>query len=440
MGRRRVRRLSLLAAALGFVTCGSISAGLSTPAMAQKVAARATGGPTSSASPASTAPLAPERRPDRSPGRHHPIPPPAPTPLADKTVITVAILITTVLGAFTAVGPIVFYLFDGWGWRRHVIVCSLSDEAKDKYLSTYHSQTSEPVTASARFATFYDHWFGRGRLVVPTVLIAIIVTLYVFLLVCYAAQSIAHWSVIYLADDPSGRTTHGLAIAAAAIAGAYVFVSLEAIGQVARRDVAAEDLCFHALRYMGCVPVAFALSSLVKNDAALIIAFAAGAFPLPMIARIVRQDAQKRLGVTASADTQADLITKLLGVDDAVFERMREIGITSIGQMAWADPISLTMRTNMSFMFMLDLVSQALAWSYLGEKLETLRPMGLRGAFEIRVLMNEANDPDSPLNANALDVIPQAAQAVGLTLPQFLNVTHQVGDDETAEFLVEATQ
>ncbi|HSZ53362.1 MAG TPA: hypothetical protein VK801_17480 [Caulobacteraceae bacterium] len=436
MARQRMRRLSLLAA-LGLLATAIGWVGAPTPGMAQPSAPGAVAAPAASAP---TGALTAERRPDGPPGRHHPGPPPSPTPLADKTVITVAILLATVLGAFTAVGPIVFYMFDGWGWRRHVIVCSLSDQAKDKYLSTYHSELSDPATASRRFAAFYDHWFGRGRLIVPTVLITIIVTLYTFLLTCYAAQSIAHWSIVYLADDPSGRTAHALAIAAASIAGAYVFVSLEAIGQVARRDVTAEDLCFHALRYMGCVPVAFALSSLVKNDAALIIAFAAGAFPLSMIARVIRQDAQKRLGVTPTSDTQADLITKLLGVDGAVFARMNEIGVTSIGQMAWSDPIALTMRTNFGFMFVLDLVSQALAWSYLGTKLETLRPMGLRGAYEIRVLMNEANDPASPLNANALDLIPQAAAAVGLTLPEFLNAAHQVADDATAEFLVEATQ
>ncbi|HEY2050134.1 MAG TPA: hypothetical protein VGH03_12390 [Caulobacteraceae bacterium] len=381
--------------------------------------------------------VAPEARPDH---RRHPAPSSPLTPLADETVITAGILITTVVGAFTAVGPIIFYLFDGWAWRRHVITCSLSASAQDKYLATYHAQHNDPATAQTRFTAFYDRWFGRGRLIVPTVLVTVIVTFYAFLLACYAAQSIAHWSLIYLANEPSGRSAHGLAVAAAAIAGAYVFVSLEAIGQVARRDVAAEDLCFHALRYMGCVPVAFALSSLVKNDAALIIAFAAGAFPLPIIARVIRQKAQNRLGAIPESDYHADLISRLLGVDNAVFERMSEIGVTTIGQLAWSDPIALTMRTNMGFMFVLDLVSQALAWSYLGPKLETLRPMGLRGAYEIRVLTTEAANAGSPLNSNARNLIPQAAQAVGLTLEQFLNVIHQVGDDATAEFLVEATQ
>jgi uncharacterized integral membrane protein len=427
MGRRRFARLARRRWGISLLAAAMICLGGGGPASAQPTAPAAA----QADQPSATARPAPGRRP---------APSTPPTPLADKTVITLAILATTVLGAFTAVGPVVFYLFDGWRWRRHVIVCSLSEKAKDKYLKVYHSQPSERPTAEARFATFYDRWFGRGRLVVPTVLIAIIVTLYAFLLACYAAQNIAHWSLIYLADDGSRQTAHGLAVAAAAIAGAYVFVSLEAIGQVARRDVAAEDLCFHALRYMGCVPVAFALSSLVKNDAALIIAFAAGAFPLPMIAQIIRQDAQKRLGVVPVADYQADLISKLLGVDNAVFDRIGEIGITTIGEMAWTDPIALTMRTNMGFIFVLDLVSQALAWSYLGAKLETLRPMGLRGAYEIRVLMNEAKNKDSPLHGNAHDLIPQAAHAVGLTLPQFLNVMHQVADDVTAEFLVEATQ
>ena len=438
MWRRTTGRRSLWPGAAGLLAAMAIGVGLAATGTAQPMAPAATSAPAAQSASAQAAARA--RGPDRPDHRRHPGPPPAPTPLADKTVITLGIVITTIVGAFTAVGPIIFYLFDGWGWRRHVIVCSLSDQAKDKYLATYHSQDNDPGTATVRFAAFYDHWFGRGRLIVPTVLVAVIVTAYAFMLTCYAAQSIAHWSIIYLAADPSGETAHSLGIAAAAIAGAYVFVSLETIGQVARRDVVAEDLCFHALRYMGCVPVAFALASLVKNDAALIIAFAAGAFPLPVIARMVRQDAQRRLGSVPESDYHADLIIRLLGVDNAVFERMNEIGITTIGQLAWSDPISLTMRTNMGFMFVIDLVSQALAWSYLGPKLEILRPMGLRGAYEIRVLMDEANDPGSPLNANALDLIPEAALAIGLTLPQFRNVAHQVGDDATTEFLVEATQ
>src|SRR6202012_2810737 len=88
------------------------------------------------AAPAKTAPPATDLR-------HHPGPPSPPTPLADKTVITVGILITPVVGAVTAVGPIVFYLFDGWAWRRHVIMCSLSASAQDKYLATYHAQDND---------------------------------------------------------------------------------------------------------------------------------------------------------------------------------------------------------------------------------------------------------------------------------------------------------
>jgi hypothetical protein len=44
------------------------------------------------------------------------------------------------------------------------------------------------------------------------------------------------------------------------------------------------------------------------------------------------------------------------------------------------------MRASLSFIFVLDVVSQALAWVYLDQKLNDLRPMGLRGAFEIAAL------------------------------------------------------
>jgi hypothetical protein len=45
------------------------------------------------------------------------------------------------------------------------------------------------------------------------------------------------------------------------------------------------------------------------------------------------------------------------------------------------------MRSSLSFRFVVDVVSQALAWVYLGEKLDQLRTIGLRGAYEINVFL-----------------------------------------------------
>lgn len=373
--------------------------------------------------------------------------PPAKTPegrdrcldCKEHALISVGILLTTALGTIVAVFPIGAYIATSWGWRQHIIFCSLSANAKDQYLRLYHRNAADPDSADKRFAAFYRRWFGRSRLIGPAAVICAIILLYVFLLCCYASQLLFNYSLIYLIPHhPDKEFLASLGVAMAAIAGAYALVSLDAIGRVIRRDLSPEDLYLYALRYMSCVPVGFALSSLVKNDAAMIIAFSVGAFPLQAIADILRRNAQKQLGETARLDSATDLITKLSGVDVAVFTRMSDIGVTTIAQLAEGDPIQLTMRTNLAFSYLLDLTSQALAWNYLEAKLALIRPMGLRGACELGVLNTEANTDGSPFQANAVALVAQAGAALGLTPEQFKNVLHQVADDPYTAFLIEA--
>jgi hypothetical protein len=86
----------------------------------------------------------------------------------------------------------------------------------------------------------------------------------------------------------------------------------------------------------------------------------------------------------------------------------------------------------------LDIVSQALAWVYLDSKLNDLRPMGLRGAFEIAVLAFEANDPANRNAANSKAVIEQLPSKLDLTPEQVRNLLHQIADDPYVGFLVSA--
>ena len=364
---------------------------------------------------------------------------PLPVDNSERALIRLGIIGISLLAAIVALFPLVAYVFKSWGWREHIIFCSLSAKAKNKYLILYHRQLDNEATADARFATFYRRWFGRARLVIPLILIGIVVSIYAFIVACYAAQQLYGYAIIYLPRPDASKDIFGsVEVAIAAIAGAYTLVTLDAIGRVIRRDLSAEDLYLYALRFMSCVPVGYALSSLVKPQAAMVIAFTVGAFPLQMIADILRRNAQKQLGSIDIQDTVNDPITKLAGVDGAVFDRVSGIGISTVGQLAESDPIQLTMRTNMTFSYLLDLTSQALAWNYLETKLETLRPMGLRGACELGVLNAEAQTIGSPFQANAAALIAQVGPAIGLTAEQFKNVLHQIADDPYTAFLNEA--
>ncbi len=368
----------------------------------------------------------------------------SPSSLPERSLISIAIVLTTLVATTVAMFPVVVFILNGYTWRRHTIVRSLTTRAKNDYLKLYHKEKDDEKGADARFEAFYRKWFGRTRLMAPTLIMAGIVLAYTFMLACYGAQSLFGFALIYLLDPlGAANSGHSLAIGAAAISGAYTLVSIDAISRVVKRELSAEDIYVYCLRLMTCVPVAFALASVLKDDAALIVAFSVGGFPIQTIADMIRQLAQKRLGFTPSPDAVDDLITKLAGVDDAVFQRMSNIGVSTIGQLAETDPVQLTMRTNLTFTYLLDLASQALAWNYLETKLAILRPMGLRGACELGVLNREATDPGTdPATAarrtNAQAVISQAATALGLTTEQFANLLHQVADDPYTGFLIEA--
>ena len=425
-----------LVLALGLLLSGGPASALAKPNQGAASAATSSATPaaSSAASPTVEEPAPPPGRPATPPERGGHCP-----ECKEHALIVVGILLTTALGTIVAVFPIGAYIATSWGWRQHMIFCSLSANAKDQYLHLYHRNAIDPASADKRFAGFYQRWFGRSRLIGPAAVICAIILFYAFLMACYASQLLFKFSIVYLIPhDPQKELLSSLGVAMAAIAGAYTLVSLDAIGRVIRRDLSPEDLYLYALRYMSCVPVGFALSSLVKNDAAMIIAFSVGAFPLQAIADILRRNAQKQLGETARLDSATDLITKLSGVDAAVFTRMSDIGVTTIAQLAESDPIQLTMRTNLAFPYLLDLTSQALAWNYLEAKLALIRPMGLRGACELGVLNTEANTDGSPYQANAAALIAQAGATLGLTPEQFNNVLHQVADDPYTAFLIEA--
>ena len=351
-------------------------------------------------------------------------------------LLNIAIVVAGVLGALISIYPIWSYIWHGWGWREHMITSSLSKEAKDNYLIFYHKEKPDKNTAEKRFLEFHNKWCGRSRLILPAVYVVIITFIYTQFLASTGAQALYGRTMIFI---PLHHQL--LRIAIAAVAGAYTMVSFDAISRVARRDLLPEDLYVFSLRLIACVPVANALASFVKNDAALVVAFGTSTLSLQFITNFLRKNLMTRVnaGSPVSDDPKADdPISLLAGVDAAVAERMASIGITTIWQLAASDPVQLTMRTNLNFTYLLDLTSQAIAWTCLGDKISVLRPMGLGGAYELAVMNLEARDATSPHQANSLALISQAAAALNLTSVQMSNILHCVCDDPRTMFLIKA--
>lgn len=222
------------------------------------------------------------------------------------------------------------------------------------------------------------------------------------------------------------------ATAAGAVAGAFTFVAWDLTTRAARRNMSWDDVLLAALRLFVCVPVAYVFAAFLKDQIAPFVGFALTVLPLGTLAALVSRILKKTYNLDIGEDVKQDQLTKLAGVDASVADRIAEADITTISQLAYCDPIQLAMRTNLGFTFVLDLVSEALASIYVGDKLDVLRARGLRGSYEFAILKAEIVNGDP----NAQAVATDAAAAIGVTPPEFMNLLHQVGDDPYTSFVV----
>jgi hypothetical protein len=158
---------------------------------------------------------------------------------------------------------------------------------------------------------------------------------------------------------------------------------------------------------------------------------------LQTVATILQRLANKRLGVEMGASASKDQVKELSCVDRVIADRLQDADITTVCQLAYCDPVQICMRTSLSFAFVSDIAAQALAWIYIGNKLADLRPLGLRGAVEIRCLCADfkKGSPGEKIIAEA--TLKKAASIMSLSFEEFQNVATEIAEDPYTVFLAE---
>jgi hypothetical protein len=94
------------------------------------------------------------------------------------------------------------------------------------------------------------------------------------------------------------------------------------------------------------------------------------------------------------------------------------------------------MRSNLTFNFVTDCMNQALAWMYLKSDLDKVRPLGMRGAIEIRDLLRDLDlvDP-TPAKELAVAALPKIALAINQDPVTLRVVFGQISGDPYTDFL-----
>jgi hypothetical protein len=325
--------------------------------------------------------------------------------------------------------PILRYLRAGWRYKKDDITNSLDEESKSIYLQRFLKITLNNRSEEAKiFDLIYNKKFGRRHYIWPTILISILILSESSLVIDTISPS-----------DPNfwSPGVHLSSISLAALAGAYMWVVGDFISRARRWDFSPADILWGTLRLFIAVPLGLSVGSIVGEARfAPFVAFALGAFPLETIQSILRQAAYKILGLELGP-TETTELTKLDGVDKSIAERLLHEDINSIVQLAYCDPIQATMRTNLSFNTVTDLVSQALAWAYLKDKLDLLRPLGLRGAYEIREIFEAIESRDKSEKENALNLVSTIAKRLELEEKEIWFVFSQIAYDPYIDFIYE---
>jgi len=284
-----------------------------------------------------------------------------------------------------SMAPMAVYIAVGWRAKQLDIMNSLSPAACRLYFKAFYASAQVPeddAAAMRAFDALYDRWYGRRFFLIPG-------------LVYFLTMALSVVLTVFSMIQPPGGSLGAPNPAIAAMAGAFMWCVNDQISRARRLDFSPSDLLWSALRMVIAIPLGYSFDALVQPVVASLVAFSLGAFPLSTLQVMLRRIAAKQLGTEDTAQQAADKIICLQGIDTDIVERLRNEDVTTISQLAYCDPVRLTMRSNLTFNFVVDAASQALAWLYFEDKLALLRPIGLRGAIEVHHFVKDLDATDA---------------------------------------------
>ena len=353
-----------------------------------------------------------------------------------------------------------FYTY-GWGDRREDFTNRLANKTLDFYFDRFWKDTlatlntqNPPITNGDRFRRIYDIIAGKRLYRVPALILLVAIFIFAGLAISTAVRAgYEEYLQYYLAwKQTEGLNIEGLEhfsldqINASvcpfsvvmlslpvltAIAGAYLYVMGIVIYGYRTRTLASSDLWWSSFRLVIAAPLGLAMGELANPTLAAFIGFALGAFPMDAINRLLRRILNTKLNTSEEYDV--DYLVRLSGVTADISATLQGEGIRSPLQLACEDPVSLAIKSGFSFDYVLNLVSQAQAWSYIGETAGKLVPLGLGDARSISQLvsLNDTSARQTILNT--------VATKVGIDSQVLLFDFTNIANDPYTKFLMQFT-
>ncbi len=204
----------------------------------------------------------------------------------------------------------------------------------------------------------------------------------------------------------------------AAVLGAFVWGMYDALSRYRAASLTPESLHFTWLRMLIGGSLAPFIAVLFNyGGAADAVAFGLGAFPAKTLNDFIQSQAASRLSIsTSSTPAESPTLQSLQGMTVPTIQTLAEADIDSCQDLAYADPLKLFLRTNISWKVALDFIDQALLFNYIGNDCSKLRPLGIRGSIELAAMHESTGDQSSDdpkaIVARIAELMNQPVEAV----------------------------
>ena len=249
----------------------------------------------------------------------------------------------------------------------------------------------------------------------------------VFLWMC--RQSVIEW----IAGQSINGGRYPLAVVTA-IAGGYMFGTYDMLLRTSNRYLLPRHLYEAAFRIMVAVPMGYSLSQFANPSLAVPLSFSLGAFPTGTLFTMIRRIVPDKLSSNVAEELKSSALLKLPTVSQISAESLYDVGIGNISQLALEDPVILSIRTGLPFIYVTDCTCQALLQKYFGEYAVTAHKVGLQGSCECKNLFNDLKSEDEAVKTIANATVKVLCDAMSLPKEAVENLLSEIAMDPLTEF------
>jgi len=171
-----------------------------------------------------------------------------------------------------------------------------------------------------------------------------------------------------------------------ALMGSYLWNCYDLIHRTANFNLPPDAFARMWLKFWVAAAVASVISREPVDSLQPALGFAIGLLSIPVLFEAMADKASKYFKIKT---TEGDITTKiavLQGATPDVIDTLSDLDIQSTVQLAYCDPITVIVRTNLAWVVIIDLIDQALLFNYLGSEVAKIRSGGYRGCIEVATI------------------------------------------------------